>query len=505
MSSPIEHADEHAPDHEIHAGHEAEFTRQSKIVVYLLMVSAFVMFLNETILSVALPTIMDDLNITAATGQWLSTAYLLTMAIVYPMSGWVIQRFSTRTVFFASMTLFTVGAVVAATAPGFGMLLLGRIIQACGTGVISPLFMTTIMTLVPPHHRGRVMGNVTIVMSVAPAVGPLIGGLIVSVLDWRWMFWMVLPFAVAALITGTFKLVNVTETEKVSLDGPSVVLSAFAFGGLVYGFSGLGEWVRGEGLMAPWIPLTVGAAALIVFVLRQRRLAQRDSALLDLRVFESRSYTFSILLMAAMMATLFGTIILLPIYLQSVLGLDPAATGLIMLPGGLLMGLAGPFVGRWFDRFGARALIVPGTVITSISLWGMAILLTSGASWVMTLVCHIVLSIGLALIFTPLFTTALGSVKPHLYSHASAVLGTSQQLSGAAGTALFIVVYTIAVGNAAGAQAGLDDPAAAAIGAGVHAAYLVGAIMSLAAIVLAFFIQTPAVDPAAEGQPTSGH
>lgn len=488
---PLTPLEEHAPDHVIQAGHEAEFTRQSKVVVYLLMVSAFVMFLNETILSVALPTIMTDLNITAATGQWLSTAYLLTMAIVYPMSGWVIQRFSTRQVFFAAMILFSTGAVIAAMAPGFGMLLLGRIVQACGTGVISPLFMTTIMTLVPPHHRGKVMGNVSIVMSVAPAVGPLIGGLIVSVLDWRWIFWLVLPIGIAALILGSIKLVNVTENERVPIDALSVVLSAFAFGGLVYGFSGLGEWVRGESFIDPWIPLVVGAIALVAFVTRQRALARRDAALLDLRVFDSRGYTFAILLMATMMATLFGTIILLPIYLQDVLSLDPAAVGLILLPGGLLMGLSGPIVGRWFDRFGARALVVPGAIIVSISLWGMAFLLTAEASWVMTLLCHIVLSLGLALIFTPLFTSALGSVKPHLYSHASAVLGTSQQLSGAAGTALFIVVFTIAE---AGAQAGMAEPSASAIGAGVHAAYLIGAVMSLAAVALAFFIETPPVD-----------
>ncbi len=420
------------------------------------------------------------------------------------MSGWIIQRFSTRTVFFAALTLFATGALIAALAPGFGMLLIGRIVQACGTGVISPLFMTTIMTLVPPHHRGKVMGNVSIVMSVAPAVGPLIGGLVVSVLDWRWLFWLVLPIAIAALVLGAVKLVNVTENEAVPIDSLSVVLASLEYGGLVSGFRSLGEWVRGEAPIDPWIPLVIGALALIAFVARQRALTRRDSALLDLRVFASRGYTFAILLMATLMAVLFGTIILLPIYLQDVVGLDPAATGLVMLPGGLLMGLAGPFVGRWFDRFGARALILPGSIVTSAALWAMAFLLTANASWVLTLVCHIALSVGLALIFTPLFTVSLGSVKPHLYSHASAVLGTTQQLAGAAGTALFIVIYTVAVGQAAGAQAGLDNPAAAAIGAGVHAAFFVGALLSLVAVLVSFFIETPAIDETAE-LPTGAH
>lgn len=495
MPAREEHLD-HSPDHEIHAGHEVEFTAQSKFVVYLIMVSAFVAFLSETILTVALPTIMAELEITPATGQWLTTSYLLTMAIVIPMSGWVIQRFSTRVVFLAAMTLFALGALLAALAPGFGVLLLGRIVQAAGTGVISPLFMTTIMTLVPAHQRGKVMGNVTIVMSLAPAIGPLIGGLVVSALDWRWIFWLVLPIAIGALLVGALKLVNVTENERVPIDALSVVLSALAFGGLVYGFSGIAEWVRGVALVQPWMPLTVGAVSLLLFVLRQRSLWQRDAALLDLRVFTAHGYGLSVALMAMLMAMLFGTMILLPIYLQESVGLAPAASGLIMLPGGLLMGFAGPIVGRWFDRVGARALIIPGTIITSVAMWAMAVLLTANAPWTTALACHIVLSLGLALIFTPLFTTALGSVQPHLYSHASAMLGTSQQLSGAAGTALFIVIYTVAFSQVPG------DSIAQAVGAGSHAAFIAGAVLSLGAVAIAMFIKNaPAT---ADGVP-AGH
>ncbi|MFM6974868.1 MAG: MFS transporter, partial [Agromyces sp.] len=299
-------------------------------------------------------------------------------------------------------------------------------------------------------------------------------------------------------------LVNVTEAVRVPIDSLSVVLSAFAFGGLVYGLSGLGEWVRGEAPISPWGPLIVGAVALVFFVFRQRTLARRDAALLDLRVFSSRGYTFAILLMATLMAVLFGTMILLPIYLQSVVGLDPAGTGLLMLPGGLLMGLSGPFVGRWFDRWGARALIVPGAIVASVSLWAMAVLLSASAPWTLTLACHILLSAGLALIFTPLFAVALGSVRPSLYSHASAMLGTSQQLSGAAGTALFVVVFTVAVGQASGSM-NANSVTAAEVGAGTHAAFLVGAVLSLLAIAVAFFIESPPVDEDADSAAPQGH
>ena len=481
---------EHEPDHPIDPGHETEFTPQNKLVIYLLMGSAFVTFLNETILSVALPTIMTSLNITAATGQWLSTAYMLTMAIVIPMSGWILHRFSTRAVFLTAMSLFVAGTLVSALAPSFGFLLFGRVIQAAGTGVMSPLFMTAIMTLVPPQHRGRVMGNVAVVMSLAPAVGPMIGGLIVSAFDWRAVFWLVLPISVLALIVGAIRLVNVYDGERTPISASSVVLSALAFGGLVYGLSSMGEWVRGDATVNPWIPIAVGALALVAFVIQQRKLAARDAALLDVRVFESRTYANSIVLMALLMAVLFGTLILLPIYLQEVTGLSAAQTGLVLLPGGLLMGLAGPFVGRLYDRIGPRALVLPGAIVTSGSLWALQFALGLSSSWFWILLCHIALSIGLALIFTPVFTISLASVKPTLYSHASAVLGTVQQLAGAAGTAIFVVTFTIASGRIA---AGVVDPAA--VGSGVHAAFVLGAWLSLAAIIPAAFI--PRVDASA--------
>ena len=481
----------HAPDHEIHPGHEAVLTRENALVIYLILVSAFVVILNETVMSVALPEIMVELGLTAATGQWLSTAFLLTMAIVIPISGWLLKRFSTRTVFLGAMTTFSVGTLLAALSPDFGLLVTGRVIQAVGTGVMMPLLMTTVMTLVPPAQRGKMMGNVSIVISVAPALGPMISGLILSVLNWRGVFWLVLPIALTALLLGALKLTNVTETTRVSIDALSVVLSGFAFGGLVYGLSSISESVRGLALLEPWQPLLWGALSLALFIWRQKVLERTDSALLDTRVFESAGFSIAAGLMAIMMATLFGTIILLPIYLQDVLSLTPLATGLIMLPGGLLMGLAGPAVGRLYDRFGARALLIPGASGVSVVLWAMAFLLTPSTPWGVILALHVALSLSLAFIFTPLFTVSLSSVKPSMYSYGSAVVGTIQQLAGAAGTALFVVIYTVTIADLTGTATGFDNASPEAMGSGVQAAYFAGALLSLVALAATFFVRTP--------------
>ncbi|HEX2247372.1 MAG TPA: MFS transporter, partial [Arthrobacter sp.] len=187
-------------------------------MIRLLLAASFVVILNETIMSVALTELMDDLGITARAAQWLTTAFMLTMAVVIPITGFLLQRFNTRPVFTAAMSLFSAGTLIAAIAPGFELLLLGRIVQASGTAIMMPLLMTTLMTLVAPAERGKTMGNVSIVISVAPAIGPTISGIILNALSWRWMFWLVLPIAVAMLIIGNRRVDNVTEPRPVPLD-----------------------------------------------------------------------------------------------------------------------------------------------------------------------------------------------------------------------------------------------------------------------------------------------
>ncbi len=459
---------------------------RNRLVIAVLLVSAFIVILNETIMGVAIPHLMADLDITATAAQWLSTAFMLTMAVVIPITGFLLERFSTRSMFITAMTLFSLGTLIAASAPGFPVLLAGRIVQATGTAIMMPLLMTTVMTLVAPAARGRVMGNISIVISVAPAIGPTISGFILSVLDWRWMFIIVLPIALAGLFIGGRLITNISTPRAARIDVFSVVLSVFGFGGLVYGLSSLGGDSSVEALPV-WASFIVGALALAAFIARQLWLQRTDRALLDLRTFRSRVFTFSIVMMAVSMMTLFGAVILLPIYTQNVLGLDALSTGLLLLPGGLVMGLLAPIVGRLYDKVGPRILLVPGVVVVNAALWSFT-MLDESSPVVMVLIAHITLSVGLAFLFTPLFTASLGSVVPRLYAHGSAVIGTVQQVAGAAGTALFVTVMTgIAMGLAQG-----DVPDVAQTAQGIRAAFTYGAVISLLAIPAAFFIRREA-------------
>ena len=467
------------------------FGPREQLAIWLLLASAFVVILNETVMGVALPQLMEDLAITAAAGQWLTTAFLLTMSVVIPITGMLIQRVSTRALFIVAMTLFTAGTVIAAASPGFPLLVVGRVVQASGTAIMMPLLMTTVVTLVPHRQRGQVMGRIAIVMSVAPALGPTISGLILQWLSWRWLFIIMLPIALIALLIGAIRMPNVGVRRHVRADVLSVILSLFAFGGIVWGLSAFGESANDEALFHPSVPLVVGAAALIIFVLRQLRLQQRDAALLDLRTFTVKPYAFSVVLFTFCSMSLFGMLILLPIYVQNVLGYDTLRTGLLLLPGGLLMGLLGPFVGRLVDARGARFVLIPGTILTALGMLAMGLFTDTTSIW-QVLATHLLLSLGLAGTFTPLFSVSLGSLPPHLASHGSATISTVQQVAGAAGTALFVAVMTVVSTSVAGSPEAVD---ARALAVGTRVAFLIGGAASAVMVMLAFWIRERPLEP----------
>ena len=467
--------------------------RADYAVLRWLVLATFIVILNETIMVNAIPRLMSEFGVPARSAQWLSTAFMLTMAVVIPVTGWFLQRVTTRAAFATAMTVFCAGTLLAAVAPSFQVLLVARVVQAGGTAVMMPLLMTTLMTVVQQHDRGRVMGNVTLAISVAPALGPAVSGVVLQWLSWRWMFGLVLPVAVVIAVLGLRRLTNHGVTVAGSVDWFSVALSAVGFGGFVYGLSRLGAEATGP--VPPYAVIAVGAGAIGVFVRRQLLLQRVGTPLLDLRTLRQRTYTVSLLLMAVAFMAMLGSMILLPLYLQDVRGLDALQTGLLVMPGGLLMGLMGPSVGRWFDRYGSRPLVVPGAFGIVVAL---AVLTTVGHATpvVVVLVAHVLLMVSLAGVFTPVFTLGLGALPPHLYSHGSSLLGTLQQVAASIGTA---VVVTVMSWRAAGLVDGGATPLDALVG-GMRWAFGIGALISVGVLVLAFQLpdRAPTTVPGSE-------
>ncbi|EEW51051.1 drug resistance MFS transporter, drug:H+ antiporter-2 family [Corynebacterium efficiens YS-314] len=453
--------------------------REVVVVLAILVVSAMIMILNETILSVALPAIMEDFQIPETTAQWLTTGFMLTMAVVIPTTGYLLDRFSTKTIFVTALLFFLVGTLVAALAPTFAVLLTARIIQAVGTALIMPLLMTVTLTVVPMERRGAVMGIISIVISVAPALGPTVSGFILNSLTWHWLFWIMLPIVAVAFIVGTLLIENIGENRISPLDIPSVLLSAVAFGGLVYGFSSIGAVLNGDSTTGI-VVIIVDALALAIFIRRQLQLGRQDRALMDLRPFRIRNFTFALVAILLAFGAMLGTVMVLPIYLQTSLGVTALVTGLVVMPGGLLQGLVAPFIGRFYDKVGPRPLLIPGAILLTAAAWSFA-LVTSSTPVGMVVGLHIVFSIGMCLMMTPLMTTALGSLPRILYGHGSAILNTLQQLAGAAGTAIMIAALSLGTALAGGAEA-------EAVAAGARTAFVAGAIIATIALVASLFV-----------------
>ena len=460
---------------------ERELPTSPYAVLRWLVLATFVVILNETIMVNAIPRLMVELDVTARSAQWLSTAFMLTMAVVIPVTGWFLQRVTTRQAFTTAMAVFLAGTLLSALAPTFWVLVVGRVVQASGTAVMLPLLMTTLMTIVPVHDRGRVMGNVSLAISVAPALGPAVSGVVLQLASWRWLFGLVLPIAAVVTWLALRRLTDVGETREARLDVLSVVLAALGFGTLVLGLSRIGSEAS-SGLPAP---VLVAAGLLVVglFVWRQRSLQRRDVPLLDLRVLAHRTYAVGVVVQSVSFLAMMGAMILLPLYLQELRGLSPLQTGLLVAPGGIAMGLLGPRVGKAFDRVGARPLVVPGSIGVVV---GLALLSRVGLetpyAWVLG--AHVLLMVGLAALFTPVFTLSLGALPGHLYSHGSSLLGTSQQVSAAIGTAVSVTVLSWRSSSLAEGGAG---PAEAFVG-GVEWAFGAAAIIGVAVVGLVLLL-----------------
>ncbi|MBB6674843.1 DHA2 family efflux MFS transporter permease subunit [Cohnella nanjingensis] len=474
------------------SGSNASSVDLSKIkrgpIVFALIIGAFVAILNETLLGNALPDLVKAFEVPYSTIQWLTTAYMLVIGVLVPITAMLQQWFTTRQMFLAAMGLFFVGTVISAAAPEFGVLLTGRIVQAMGTGLMLPVMMNTILVIFPPEKRGGAMGLIGLVIMFAPAIGPTVSGLIMDSMSWRWLFILVIPLAAIAIIVSAIYLRNVTEPTKPKVDILSILLSTIGFGGIVYGFSKSGELGWGE--LEVYGTIAVGGLALLLFIWRQ--LSIKDP-IMDLRAFKYPMFTLVVVLLFVLMMTLFSTMTLLPLFLQGALLMTAFKSGLTMLPGGVVNGIMAPISGKLFDKFGPRVLVIPGLALVVVALFLFTrIEATSTAGYVVFI--HIVLLIGISMVMMPAQTTGLNQLPRHLYPHGTAILNTLQQVSGAIGTALFISIMSSGTKNYLkdnAANPAEPSPAEQVQGmvAGLHNSFWIGLAIAVLALLIGLFIR----------------
>lgn len=450
------------------------------------LIAGFIGLFSETALNIALNDLIQIFAIQPSTVQWLTTGYLLTLGILVPVSGLLLQWFTTRQLFITSLIFSIIGTLIAALAPSFEILLVARVIQAIGTALLLPLMFNTILLIFPIHKRGSIMGLIGLVIMFAPAIGPTISGLVIANLSWHWIFWLALPFFALSLICGILFMENVSTITKPKIDIVSIILSTFGFGGVVYGFSVSGEG-EGWGSSKVIIALLVGVIALILFTIRQLSMQQ---PMMNLRAFKFPMFTLGVILLFIGMMTILSSMIMLPLYLQSGLALSAFAAGLVLLPGGILNGFMSPVMGRLFDKYGPRWLVIPGMVIVTIVLWLFSsVSMDTAITFVVAL--HIFLMIGVSMIMMPAQTNGLNQLPPQFYPDGTAIMNTLQQVAGAIGTAVAITIMSAGQKSYMSNVTNPNDPlnAVNSLNAGIQDAFVFALIVSVIGLICALFIK----------------
>ncbi|HDA7905623.1 TPA: DHA2 family efflux MFS transporter permease subunit [Staphylococcus aureus] len=412
-----------------------EGVSRGKILAALLF-GMFIAILNQTLLNVALPKINTEFNISASTGQWLMTGFMLVNGILIPITAYLFNKYSYRKLFLVALVLFTIGSLICAISMNFPIMMVGRVLQAIGAGVLMPLGSIVIITIYPPEKRGAAMGTMGIAMILAPAIGPTLSGYIVQNYHWNVMFYGMFIIGIIAILVGFvwFKLYQYTTNPKADI--PGIIFSTIGFGALLYGFSEAGN--KGWGSVEIETMFAIGIIFIILFVIRELRM---KAPMLNLEVLKFPTFTLTTIINMVVMLSLYGGMILLPIYLQNLRGFSALDSGLLLLPGSLIMGLLGPFAGKLLDTIGLKPLAIFGIAVMTYATWELT-KLNMDTPYMTIMGIYVLRSFGMAFIMMPMVTAAINALPGRLASHGNAFLNTMRQLAGSIGTAILVTVMT---------------------------------------------------------------
>lgn len=461
-----------------------------KVLLFVLLLGGFLSILNQTLLNVALSKFMEVYDISATSVQWLATGFMLVNGVLIPVTAFLMKRFSTRQLFISSMLLLLIGSIFCAMAPNFSILLMGRMIQAAGAGIIMPLMMSVVMFIFPLEKRGSAMGIIGLAMIFAPAIAPTLSGFVIEYLSWRWLFIGLIPLVFIVILLAFKYLINVSEGSKAELDVLSVIQSTLGFGLVLYGFSNAGSHGWDDTLVLTTI--SVGIVVLVLFTTRQLR---AGDPFLNVRVFQNKTFTMTSLINIIVTMMLYADMILLPIYLQNGRGFTAFDAGLLLLPGAIVNAFLSPVTGRLYDRFGAKPLFIIGLIFVIPSMWAVTDL-SETTTFTFLMVRTIFLRIGLSFITMPLNTAGLNALPKELVTHGTAVNNTVRQIAGAIGTAIIVTIYTSEATNYAHdlATKGVTD-GIAALASIFAAGNAYNFMLILAVIALVVTIFTPLQSP----------
>ena len=483
LSCPLTREESYQNDHLTHAAF---------VSIAILTFITFVGNFTQLQLSAALPTIVSDFGISVTTGQWLTSIFQLVMGVMVPLTAYLTRRFSTRQIVIASMAVFTLGSVFAWLGSSFVLVLIGRLLEAVGTGVMWPVLQITVFSIYPLSRRGMAMGTVGMAMSVAPAIGPTLGGVQTDLNGWRSIFLTLTVIGVISLLLAIFGLRNFgTRDASAKADFFSVGLSIFGFGGLMFGFTNIESYPFTHPMV--WLAMLIGVVGIVWFVLRQIHGARRQSAdpskqppLLNLSVLKNKSFTVGTVTAALSFFAFSSIMVIMPLYIQDCRGYSATISGLVMLPGAFGQCIAQFFGGKALDRFGARPVALIGSITLLFGTIMMSLIsMTSWIWWVS--IWQFVRQIGMGFVLMPITTWSLNCLEPEEVSAGSAVTNTVRQIAGAIGAPVLVILMETFTALRWAAIGGAKNMYAVANVFGIQWALRVSATICFIMVVMVFF------------------
>lgn len=463
-------------------------TRRRNFIVAVMLISAFVAILNQTLLNTALPSIMRELNINESTSQWLVTGFMLVNGVMIPLTAYLMDRIKTRPLYLAAMGTFLLGSIVAALAPNFGVLMLARVIQAMGAGVLMPLMQFTLFTLFSKEHRGFAMGLAGLVIQFAPAIGPTVTGLIIDQASWRVPFIIIVGIALVAFVFGLVSISSYNEVKYTKLDKRSVMYSTIGFGLMLYAFSSAGD-------LGFTSPIVIGALiiSMVIIYLFIRRQFNITNALLNLRVFKNRTFALCTISSMIIMMSMVGPALLIPLYVQNSLSLSALLSGLVIMPGAIINGIMSVFTGKFYDKYGPRPLIYTGFTILTITTIMLCFLHTD-TSYMYLIVVYAIRMFSVSLLMMPINTTGINSLRNEEISHGTAIMNFGRVMAGSLGTALMVTLMSFGAKiflSTSPSHLTATEIKQQSIAIGVDISFAFVAVLVMAAYVIALFIREP--------------
>ncbi len=409
----------------------------------VVVLGAVMSILDITVVNVALPTFQDEFGsadnpIAYSHVAWTVTGYTLALATVIPLTGWGADRFGTKRLYMAAILLFTAGSALCATAWDINVLIAFRVIQGMGGGMLMPLGMTIMTRAAGPHRMGRLMAILGIPMLLGPILGPILGGWLIQVASWHWIFLINVPLGAIALGYAWVVLAKDTPEPSESFDFLGMLLLSPGLALFLFGVSSLPAEQGDFGAPRVWVSMLVGALLMLTFVWHSFR---PEHPLLDLRLFKNRNLTLSIITMFLFVAAFFGGLLLVPTYFQQIRGASTLEAGLLVAPQGLGAMVTMPIAGRLVDRMPVGRIVPVGLLVIVIGLFGFT-QITATTPYPQIMVMLVVVGFGMGATMMPLFTSALKTLAAHEVARGSTLLNITQQISSSCGVALMSVILT---------------------------------------------------------------